>query len=634
MANTTALSAISQYTIYITKSGSFIKYGYLKDEKYVKKIDNYFTLSTQLITGKTHKLKSAKVDKKNERIIIPRFGIKDIIESKYLKDNVKVISQLNPGQAPSKPFVWRGTQTANQKIISEHIMKNIYTKPNVDNGSAGLILNLEAGQGKSYLAAYMISQLQTKTAIILHTTSLLKQWENVLKDALGNDVSIGYYYSGKHKLGDIMLLIINSASQDEMDFKIKREIKKEIKREVKKEIKPVTEGKQIPNKKEHKKTITEEIKMKSIDFYNQFGFIIYDECHIYSNKMSIKTLKLAQAPYMLGLSATPDEHVAGFDNIVWWHLGPVLNANSLSGYSATSEDFKATVHRVSYYGPDEYTKHLVNQFTQVTDTAQTINMICEDPYRACLVVQCIKEGLDKGLNMFIFADRRCYLIYLMKLFEKMYNIRGELLDDKKSKVNDDKSNEKKKSKVNDDKTDKSSETKKSKKGTPDSSVVSSKTAQAITTSNPGLPATSANITPVNIKPKPANIMRIVGGASDEKVAKAEQESRAIFTTYLFMGTGKSIVKMNGLVLATPRKTKMKQYINRIFRLGSDATIERHIWDVCDMYINIKNQWTTRKKYYSSKGYKIVEKKVKYEDIEKVELEEGNYRKFMDVDGTY
>ena len=82
-----------------------------------------------------------------------------------------------------------------------------------------------------------------------------------------------------------------------------------------------------------------------------------------------------------------------------------------------------------------------------------------------------------------------------------------------------------------------------------------------------------------------------------------------------MGTGKSIVKMNGLVLAHSRKNKMRQFINRIFRLGSDATITREIWDICDVKTRIAAQWRTRKEYYESKKYKIIERVVKYDTID-------------------
>lgn len=59
---------------------------------------------------------------------------------------------------------------------------------------------------------------------------------------------------------------------------------------------------------------------------------------------------------------------------------------------------------------------------------------------------------------------------------------------------------------------------------------------------------------------------------------------------------------------------MKQYVNRIFRLGSDESIVRHIWDICDTKLSLSNQWYTRKKHYDSKNYEIITTTVDYSEI--------------------
>jgi hypothetical protein len=490
--------------IYITKTGAFIKFEFLNnDSSYIKKIERYFTLRKKMLIGPVKQLKCCKVDKLKKRIIVPRFGIFELLNPIFNLSNYTTKSQISDGDDMEDELKWSGNLTENQKIIANHISDVYFTQSRVKHGSAGCILNLEAGQGKSYLAAYLISVIKKKTAIILHSTSLLMQWDKVLRNTFGTNVNIGYYYAKKKIDGDIVLMIIDSAGKDA--FRVDGEEK------------------------------------SALDYYNQFGFIIYDECHIYSYKAAQKVLKVAQAPYVIGLSATPDENLHGFDRSVWWSLGPVLNAKDLPGYTTTSENFTADVHRIMYYGPNDYTRNIVNDATETIMIAPTINMICKDPYRNMLVVDCIKEGLDKGLYMFVFADRREYLLNLKKLLKEKLKIDGSIVD------------------------------------------------------------------------KEEDFVRIVGGSKDEEMEKAELKSKVIFTTYQYMGTGKSIIKMNGLILATPRKSKMKQYINRIFRLGSNATIKRHIWDICDMKTKLSNQWSVRNKYYTSKGYEITCQKAKYQD---------------------
>ena len=80
--------------------------------------------------------------------------------------------------------------------------------------------------------------------------------------------------------------------------------------------------------------------------------------------------------------------------------------------------------------------------------------------------------------------------------------------------------------------------------------------------------------------------------------------RIILTTYQYMGTGKSIPKMDAIIYATPRKSKSRQFTNRIFRLGSNYDIERQIYDIVDWRTIVKNQWYKRKKYYNEKEYAI------------------------------
>lgn len=98
---------------------------------------------------------------------------------------------------------------------------------------------------------------------------------------------------------------------------------------------------------------------------------------------------------------------------------------------------------------------------------------------------------------------------------------------------------------------------------------------------------------------------LYGGSSDETIQTANDISNIVFTTYQYSSTGVSIKKMDCLVLTTPRRSNMKQIINRVFRLGSDQTIERQIIDIIDMKLPIKNQHRERIKAYRERGSEIV-----------------------------
>jgi hypothetical protein len=116
--------------------------------------------------------------------------------------------------------------------------------------------------------------------------------------------------------------------------------------------------------------------------------------------------------------------------------------------------------------------------------------------------------------------------------------------------------------------------------------------------------------------------RLVGGAKAEDIKHAEIHSNVILTTYQFMGTGKSIPKMDSIILTTPRKSKSRQYINRIFRLGSNYDITRKIIDIVDWSTPMKSQWYKRKLYYDEMKYPINIKKVDYTELETEMLDMG------------
>ena len=126
----------------------------------------------------------------------------------------------------------------------------------------------------------------------------------------------------------------------------------------------------------------------------------------------------------------------------------------------------------------------------------------------------------------------------------------------------------------------------------------------------------------NVEFLDTNAARLVGGASSEEIKYVETNSNIILTTYQFMGTGKSIPKMDAIILATPRKSKSRQYINRIFRLGSDYSINRKIIDIVDWSTPMKSQWYKRKLYYDEMKYPINIIDIDYKKIEIEMLEMG------------
>ncbi len=90
---------------------------------------------------------------------------------------------------------------------------------------------------------------------------------------------------------------------------------------------------------------------------------------------------------------------------------------------------------------------------------------------------------------------------------------------------------------------------------------------------------------------------LMGGVTNEQCKEVKTHARVIVCTYSYITTGISIVRMNTIILGTPRKSNFKQLIGRIRRLGSDEKVERIIVDVVDSNTFLARQWHKRRKIY-------------------------------------
>lgn len=365
--------------------------------------------------------------------------------------------------------------------------------------------------GKTYIAMDILSRIRRKTLIIVPNTYLLNQWVELLTANFPNN-TIGTLYGKKHKDGDIIVAIINSASQSE-EFKVEDELSD---------------------------------SMPIMDLFRSVGLVILDESHMYISNVFRKVFYRIHSKYIIGLSATPDERKDRQDFIHTSNIGPILDAETIPSYEKSNDHFISDVHMIKYNAPPEYTTIRVNE-NGILDYNFILNNLIEDPYRNQLIIDSIYMLLDHALHVYVFSDRRAHLEKLYTLIQSSEKIKQ----------------------------------------------------RGCQVSVPELEKASTIL---------------YGGAKDDEIDHAKTKSNVIFTTYQYSGTGVSITKMNGLILATPRKSNMTQIINRIFRLGSDQTQKRIIVDIVDNRTKIKKQYYTRKEAYIKRECNILPNTINHEDI--------------------
>lgn len=289
-----------------------------------------------------------------------------------------------------------------------------------------------------------------------------------------------------------------------------------------------------------------QITVVSVDkLLSTVGLTIFDESQMYVSPEFRKAFKRIHSKFTIGLSATPDIREDKLDRIHTSWLGPIIDANTLENYSPTQDAFQSKATLIKYYAHDDHTSFTVRD-DGMMDYQSILETLVNDPNRNKLIVDQIIQLANKGHYVFVFSDRRNHLEHLYELVcDQSFDIPINL----------------------------------------------------------EMPEASLN----TFKPQTKADQKIIlyGGSSEETIQMANNISNIVFTTYQYSSTGVSIKKMDCLVQTTPRRSNMKQIINRVFRLGSDQTIERQLIDIVDMKMPIKNQYRERLKAYAERGSNVV-----------------------------
>jgi superfamily II DNA or RNA helicase len=120
----------------------------------------------------------------------------------------------------------------------------------------------------------------------------------------------------------------------------------------------------------------------------------------------------------------------------------------------------------------------------------------------------------------------------------------------------------------------------------------------------------------------------VGGTPAADISRIKDNARIVFTTYRLCSTGTSWLKMNAMILATPRKACIEQLAGRIMRKGSDLAIPRDIIDIVDMKTCLSRQMPKRK--HSYKVYSPKVEKITYKATTRCKFEKVNRRQSKKV----
>jgi superfamily II DNA or RNA helicase len=246
-------------------------------------------------------------------------------------------------------------------------------KPIVDaylkeaNEVGGGIISVPCGYGKTVIALYIAAKLKVKTLVVVHKEFLLNQWKERIREFIPN-AKIGRLQSSViHVEGyDIVIGMLQSISMIDYSDKV----------------------------------------------FEEFGLVIYDECHHLGAETFSKALLKTGTKYTLGLSATP-KRSDGLSKVFEWYLGEIV-------YSIKKRDEDDVNVKMVIYKNDnsKYSKEVLN-FRNKPNMATMINNICDFLPRTIKIIEHLSICLREGRKILMLSDRREHLKVLNELIPKI-----------------------------------------------------------------------------------------------------------------------------------------------------------------------------------------------------------------------
>jgi len=280
------------------------------------------------------------------KIYIPRFfGI-----NKYGKaDKFKIQKPINANLNFSSEL----------RPIQKHIVECYKNNINSDFGGGGIIC-AGCGVGKTVISLFIAAHIKVKTLVVVHKEFLMNQWIDRINEFLPG-ANIGTIQGTKSDVidKDIVIGMLQSVSMHKYDNHI----------------------------------------------FDDFGLVIYDECHHLGARVFSKALLKTNFKYTLGLSATPTRK-DGLTKVFLWYLGDIVYKQE------KSEDSNIDVSIYNYINSDPtYCKEEVNFKNQIMNP-KIINNIAKCKKRNDYIISLIPTLLSQNRTILILTERIAQVEYI------------------------------------------------------------------------------------------------------------------------------------------------------------------------------------------------------------------------------
>lgn len=141
------------------------------------------------------------------------------------------------------------------------------------------------------------------------------------------------------------------------------------------------------------------------DFFKDYGFCIFDECHKLGAQQFSRCLAKIQTKHMLGLSATPDRD-DGLTKVFEWYIGRPVYQERIR-----EPDPTVKVHAVWFRSDDEAYTEVPTDWKGEVVTARLLTKLVEFQPRTSRILEIIREvaEADGRRQILVLSERKAHL---------------------------------------------------------------------------------------------------------------------------------------------------------------------------------------------------------------------------------
>lgn len=238
----------------------------------------------------------------------------------------------------------------------------------------GGIMQAVTGAGKTVMALEIAARLDLKTLIIVPRDSLFDQWrQQILKWTSCTEEEIGAIRGQRR----------------------------------------IYRGKKFVIAMIH--TIAQQYTRYERELFQEFGTVIFDECHVVGAETFSQVAPLFRCQYRVGLSATP-RRSDGMDDVFYWHIGPVIA-------KFTKLQAKPRVRVFNYRGQD--TSHAGCVWGGNLNLGRYLNRVGRSRDRLQLLAKIVRTLDEKNNEILVLSDRINHLRALRHILVEQMGLKAE-----------------------------------------------------------------------------------------------------------------------------------------------------------------------------------------------------------------